>query len=64
MYVSDMIITVKNAAVAALILCQLILAKVPDTLAPTMIRAPPVAQGGIDAKMGAKKMLKRNKRQK
>ena len=56
-----MIMTVKNADRACERLFHLTLASDLHIMAPTIIKAPPDAQGGILAMMGAKKMLKRKK---
>ena len=54
-----MTVTVKNAVAAWVMLYHLISAKLRLINAPTTINAPPVAHGGIDAMIGAQKILKK-----
>ena len=54
-----MTVTVKKAVAAWVMLYHLISAKLRLINAPTTTNAPPVAHGGIDAMIGAKKILKK-----
>lgn len=60
-YVKGMTARVTNAGIASDQNFQLIPMIAEAIIAPTMMSVGPVAQGGMEAKMGAKKMLMKKK---